>query len=81
MLFISNHQPSNYNLRDIHLEDSTIKGINNESLQTDIYAKANYLNTLEDIIKHAEAFEAALRDQLSLQQQHNSHLAKTSAYR
>ena len=35
---------------------------------------------MEDIIKHAEVFEAALCDQSSLQQQHNSHLAKISTY-
>ena len=60
-------------IQDIHLKDQLIKGINNESLQTDILAKANHLKTLEDIIKHAEVFQAALCDQSSLQQQHNSH--------
>ena len=74
------HNVTIYNLQDIHLKDQLIKGINNESLQTDILAKANHLKILEDIIKHAEAFEAALHDQPSLQQQHNSHLAKISAY-
>ena len=66
----------NCNLQHIHLKDQLIKGINNESVQTDILAKANHLNTLEDMIKHAEAFEADLLDQSSLQQQHISHLAK-----
>ena len=45
-----------------------------------ILAKANHLKTLEDIIKHAEVFEAVLCDQSSLQQQHNSRLAKISTY-
>ena len=56
-----------YNLQEIHLKDQLIKGINKESLQTDILAKVNHLNTLDDIIKHAEAFEAASCDQSSLQ--------------
>ena len=65
----------NWNLQDIRLKDQLIRGINNKSLQTDILAKANHLKTLEDIIEHAEAFEAALHDQSSLQQ-HNSTRSK-----
>ena len=40
-----------------------IQGLHNETLQTDILAKAEYLKCLENIIKHAEAFESALWDQ------------------
>ena len=70
----------NYNLQDIDLKDQLIKGINIKSLQTDILSKAKHLKTLGDIIKHVEAFEAALHDQSSLRQQHNSYLAKIYAY-
>ena len=45
----------------------------------DLLAKAGYLKTLNDIIKHAEAFETALRDQLQLQQP-NEYVAKISQY-
>ena len=65
-------------------------GINNESLQTDIHAEANHLKILEDIIKHAVAFEAALHDQSSLKEQNsqlpviidvNNNLTQTSKTR
>ena len=54
-------------LQPSHIKDQLIRGLHNEILQTDILAKASHLKTLEDIIKHAEAFETALRDQQSLQ--------------
>ena len=57
----------NYDLQSEHIKDQFIRGLFNESLQTDILAKVNHLKTLEDIIKHAEAFEAAMRDQQKLQ--------------
>ena len=53
-----------------------MKGLNNDTLQTDILAKANQLKTLEDIIKHAKAFESALRDQSSLQHPPNTNITK-----
>ena len=40
-----------------------------DSLQTDILAKASLLNSFEDAIKHAEAFEAAQRDHIHPQNQ------------
>ena len=40
---------------------------NNEHLQTDILAKASQLSTLEQVIKHASAYEAAQHDQGKLQ--------------
>ena len=55
------------NLSPAHLKDQFIRGINNESLQTDILAKASQLKLFEDVVKHAEAFEAAQRDQSCLQ--------------
>ena len=39
-------------------------GLYNQSLQTNILAKAGYLTSLEGIVKQAEAFESTLRDQL-----------------
>ena len=38
----------------------------NTTLQTDILSKANQLNTLQETVKHAKAFETALRDQTKL---------------
>ena len=46
-----------------HVKDQLIKGINNPNLQADILAKANTLTSLTDVIRHATAFESALRDQ------------------
>ena len=48
------------------MKDQFIKGIFNDSLQTDILAKTNHLKTLDDITNHAEAYETALRDQSKL---------------
>ena len=56
-------------------------GINNESLQTDILAEANHLKILEDIIKHAVAFEASLKEQnsqLPVITDANNNLTQTS---
>ena len=35
-------------------------------MQTEILAKADNLTSVEDVVKHAEAFESALRDQVVL---------------
>ena len=51
----------------VNIKDQFTRGLNNESLQADILAKASQLKTIEDVVKHAEAFEAALRDQSSIQ--------------
>ena len=47
--------------------DQFIRGLGNETLQTDILAKASQLKTFEEVVKHAEGFEAAQRDQSQLQ--------------
>ena len=48
------------------IKDQFISGLNNDILQTDILAKADKLLKLEEIIRHSEAFEGALRDQPKL---------------
>lgn len=57
----------NLDLSPTHIRDQFIRGLNNETLQVDVLAKASQLTTLEDILKHAEAFETALRDHAQLQ--------------
>ena len=48
---------------NINIKDQFIHGFHNKTLQTDILATATQLKTTDDIIKHAEALERALRDQ------------------
>ena len=50
-----------------NVKDQLVRGLNNSTLQTDILAKSESLKSLEDCVKHAEAFEAALDDQSKLQ--------------
>ena len=81
LLFILNYQPLTVNLHAHSVTAISRTFISKTSLLREstmsnsklILAKANHLKTLEDIIKHAEVFQAALCDQSSLQQQHNSH--------
>jgi hypothetical protein len=68
-------------LQPQHIKDQFIRGIYNETLQTDILAKASHLPTLEDVIKHAEAYEAAQRDQTQLQNTSDVMVARTSEYK
>ena len=56
-----------FDFQSINIKDQFIQGLQNESIQTDILAKASQLKTLEDVIKHSEAFETAQRDQIQLQ--------------
>ena len=51
----------------MHLRDEFMHGLYNEKLQVDVLAKANQLKTLEDIMRHCEAFERAIRDHAQLQ--------------
>ena len=57
--------------------------MHNDVLQTDILAKANLLKSLEDIVKHAEAFEIAVPDQQALQNSNSNNLvaARISDYK
>ena len=51
-----------YDLSEIHIKDQFIRGLFNDTLQTDILAKANQFKHLQHIV-HAKAFETALSDQ------------------
>ena len=64
----------------VSIKDQFISGLHNEVLQTDILAKANQLKSLEDVVKHAEAFEGAVRDQADLQSSSPNHVARISEY-
>ena len=46
---------------------SVYSRLTNESIHTDISAKANQLKALEDVIEHSEAFDTAQHDQMQLQ--------------
>ena len=69
------------NISTIHIRDQFIRGLHNVQLQTDILAKASNLKTIEDIVKHAEAFETALRDQSQFQNSADVYAARASPYR
>ena len=71
-------------LRDIsdnYIKDKFICGVYNNVLQADILSKAETLTNMEDIIKHAECFETALRDQSKLVNQDEAAMARVSAYK
>ena len=53
-------------LSPLHVKDQFIRGLFSNTLQTDILAKVSHLQTLEQLIAHAEAFETTLQDQLTL---------------
>ena len=63
----------------VNIRHQFIHGLFNETLQTDILAKASQLKTVEAVVNHAEAFEAALRDQSQLSSE--SHVSRVSEYR
>ena len=68
---IANSPAQTTTITSRHNKDQLIRGLFSETLQTDILAKASYFKSLEDIIKHAEAFEAAQRN--------HTHLAAVQA--
>ena len=70
-----------HDLLPTHVKDQFIRGLHNNVLQTDILAKADRLASLEDIVKHSEAFEIALHDQQALQQPSPIHAARISDYK
>ena len=55
-----------HDLFDIYIKDQIIRGVANDALQADLLAKAGTLETLEQNVRHAEAFESALQDQTSM---------------
>ena len=68
-----------HDLSDIYIKDQFIKGVASDALQTDLLAKAGLLKTLEQNISHAEAFESAVRDQMSMS--NTPDIARMSMYR
>ena len=70
-----------HDLQLTHIRDQFIRGLHNEQLQTDILAKASQLSTLENVIKHASAFEAAQRDQAHLHSNSEIHAIRSEYQR
>ena len=48
-----------HDIQEQHIKDQFIRGLFNETLQTDILVKTSHLQSLANIIRFAEAFEAA----------------------
>ena len=70
-----------HDMSSMYIRDQVIKGLSNDVLQTDILAKADHLKELDDVVKHGEAFEAALRDQMLMQESGEAHHLRSSEYR
>ena len=68
-----------HDLLDIYIKDQLIKGVTSDALQADLLAKAGLLKTLQQNISHAEAFESAVRDQMSMSS--TPDIARMSMYR
>ena len=68
-------------ISEVYIKDKFICGIQNGMLQTDILAKSESLDSIEKTVKHAEAFESALRDQNMLVDNTEVAAAKISTYR
>ena len=66
-------------ISSINIKDQLIRSLHNETLQTDILAKATQLKTIDNIVKHAEAFETALRDQSQLHSSAEVHATCASS--
>ena len=49
-----------FDLLPMNVKDQFIRGLANDISQTHILAKVNQLKSFEDIVKHAEAIEAAV---------------------
>ena len=50
-------------LSETRIRDQFIRGLHDQTLQADILSKTKQLKTLDELIQHAESYEAALRDQ------------------
>lgn len=70
-----------HDMSTMYVRDQFIRGLNNDMLQTDILAKADQLEKLEDVVKHSEAFEAAIRDQSMMQEGADIQHIRSSEYR
>ena len=64
----------------INIKNQFIRSLHNKTLQTDILAKAIQLKTIDDIIKHAEAFETALRNKSQLHSSAEVHATRESSF-
>ena len=69
-----------HDFSEMYIKDHMIRGLDNETLQTDILAQAESLTSLDKVVKHAEAFEAALRDQAELADVSDVAAARLSGY-
>ena len=69
-----------FDMSSINIKDQLIRGLHNDILQTDTLAKADHLKTLTQVIKHAESFEAALRDQSKFHSSSEVMAARSSEY-
>ena len=67
------------NLLDM-IEALIIRGVANDALQADLLAKPGTLKTLEQNVRHAEAFESALRDQTSMDGASDTTTARLPTY-
>ena len=70
-----------HDLSGIYVKDQFIRGIANDALQADLLAKAGSLETLEQNVSHAQAFEMALRDQNKMSGISDIARLQMSAYR
>ena len=70
-----------YDQSDIYIKDQIIQGIANDTLQADLLAKAGTLKSLEQNVRHAGAFESALRDQNSMASASDAASVWLSTYR
>ena len=70
-----------HDLSGIYVKDQFIRGIANDALQADLLAKAGSLETLEQNVSHAQAFEMALRDQNKMSSVSDIARLQMSAYR
>lgn len=70
-----------HDLSDTYIKDQFIRGIANDTLQTDLLAKARLLKSLDQNVCHAEAFESALRDQTAMNDTPDIATVRMSMYR
>ena len=69
-------------ISETYIKDQFVRGVLNESLQTDLLAKAGTLTNLNHYVSHAETFEAAMRDQSNITTNSNEIAAiRLSTYR
>lgn len=68
-------------ISNTYIKDQFVCGVRNHMLQTDILAKAETLTDIDKTVKHAEAFESALRDQSKIADTAEVAAARMSAYR